>query len=105
MSNIKDTFGIGTARTVSFEERIPASILRGSIFKHYGFDDPAGLCDGGDYIQEIQIRVENEKGDIYLSIKPMERGEWWSGTISWGEFFDLLMKMVKGSDKFKHNGF
>ncbi len=47
--------------------------------------------------------MENQNGDIYLSIKPMEREEWWSGKISWEEFFDLLMQMVKNSDKFKHH--
>lgn len=103
MSSIKDTFINDIARTIRFEERIPASILQGSIFRHYGHNDPAGLCDGGDYIQEIQIRVENEKGDIYLSIRPMERSEWWSGKISWKEFFDLLMTMVRNSNKFKHH--
>lgn len=103
MSSPKDTFTNDIARTIRFEERIPASILQGSIFRHYGYHDPAGLCDGGDYIQEIQIRVENGKGDIYLSIKPMERGEWWSGKISWEEFFDLLMTMVRNSNKFEHH--
>lgn len=105
MSSIKDTFINDTAQKIEFTKIIPASILQGSIFRHYGHHDPAGLCDGGDYIQEIQIRVENEEGDIYLSIKPMERGEWWSGKISWEEFFDLLMGIVKSSSKFSHNNF
>lgn len=98
----KNTFINYIAQTIEFRKQIPASILKGSIFRHYGESpDPAGLCDGGDYTQEIQIRVENKNGDIYLYIQPMEGGEWWSGTISWGEFFDLLLEMIKNSDKFR----
>jgi len=99
----QDTFINETATKVEFTKVIPASLLRGSIFRYYGYSDPAGLCDGGDYRQEITIRVENKNGDIYLSIKPLEGGEWWHGEISWEEFFDLLLEMVKNSDKFKHH--
>lgn len=99
----KDIFINEVAKTIVFNESVPASILKGSIFRDYEEGDPAGLCDGGDYTEEIQIRVENQNGDIYLSIKPIERGEWWSGKISWKEFFSLLMRMVKNSNKFEHH--
>ncbi len=99
---VTNTFINETAETVEFRKVIPASMLRGSIFRHYGYHDPAGLCDGGDYLYNVQIRVENEKGDIYISIEPIERGEWWFGKLSWKEFFDLMLKMVKDSKKFKH---
>lgn len=99
----KDNFVLDLLEDITFTKRILASKLQGSIFRSNGEDDPAGLCDGGDYIQEIQIRTENVRGDIYLSIKPWERGEWWSGTITWEEFFNLLMQMIKNSDKFEHH--
>ncbi len=99
----KDTFINDTAEKIMFTKEVPASILQGSIFRCDGTDYPAELCDNGDYIQQIQIRVENQNGDIYLSIKPVERGEWWSGKISWEEFFDLLMVMVRNSNKFRHH--
>ncbi len=65
--------------------------------------DPAGLCDGGDSIKSIQIRVENKDGNIYLAMSHIERSEWWSDTLSWEEFFDLLMQGVLKSDKIEHH--
>lgn len=101
MGKVKDSFIVETARKVEFYENVPASILKGCIFRHYG-QPPAEMCDGGDYIKEIQIRVENKKGDLYICIKPIERGEWWFGRISWEEFFDMMIKMVVDNDKFIH---
>lgn len=101
MGKVVDTFITEIAREVKFHEIISASILKGCIFRHYG-QPPADMCDGGDYIKEIQIRVENEKGDIYISVEPIEGGEWWHGEISWEEFFDMMMKMVVNDDKFTH---
>lgn len=97
-----NTFIQKIAERVEFEKEIPASILKGSVFRHYGYYDPAGLCDSGDYLYEVQIRIENEKGDIYISIRPQERGEWWTGKITWKEFFDLMIKVVKNDERFKH---
>lgn len=75
MNEPKDTFINNVAQTIEFRKQIPASIFKGSIFRHYGErPDPAGLCDGGDYIQNIQIRVDNKNGDVFLSISPRERG-------------------------------
>lgn len=100
----KDTFQVDLLKEVSFSEKIAASKLQGCIFRSDGNSpDPAGLCDGGDYIKSIQIRVENKEGDIYLSIHPRERDEWWSGTLSWEEFFDLLMQGVLKNDKIEHH--
>lgn len=100
---MKDMFINDVAKRIKFTEVVPASILRGSIFRSCG--PPSELCDGGDYIKEIQIRVENKKGDIYLSLKPQERSEWWSGTISWEELFDILMQIVRNDNRFKHHEF
>lgn len=100
---ITNTFIQEISERVKFEKEVPASILRGSVFRHYGDYDPAGLCDGGDYIYEVQIRIENEKGDIYIHIQPRERSEWWSGKLTWKEFFDIMMKAVKNDERFEHH--
>jgi hypothetical protein len=99
----KDTFKADILKDVVFKKRIYASKLQGSIFRHYGQQDTSGLCDGGDYIKQIQIRLDSENGDVYISIRPEERGEWWSGTISWQEFFDMMKQGIIGNDKFKHH--
>lgn len=103
MSKVTDRFLTEIAETVSFTKEINATKLVGSIFRHYGFDDPAGLCDGGDYIKQIRIHIENKQGDVRISLQPMERDERWSGVLSWEEFFDFLMKAVKDSDKIEHH--
>lgn len=100
----KDEFQVNLLKEVTFSERINASELQGCVFRRDGESlDPAGLCDGGDYIQHIQIRILDDKGDIHLSMYHMERSEWWSGTLSWEEFFNLLMQGILKSDKIKHH--
>ena len=78
-------------------------MLKGSIFRSYDeVPDPAGLCDGGDYMEEVQIRIENSCGDIYMLVRPRERNEWWYAKLSWHEFFELMLKVAKESNKFKY---
>lgn len=102
MGKVVDTFIVDTVREVKFHETVPALKLQGRIFRHYG-EPPADMCDGGDYMKEVQIRIDNKKGDVYISVEPIERGEWWHGEISWEEFFGMMMKMVVNNDKFTHN--
>jgi len=102
MNETTNTF-MTESQKVEFQKDIPFNKLKGHIFKHYGHDDPAGLCDGGDYLYNIQIRVENAQGDIYISIQPRERSEWWSGTMTWKEFHDMMLDAVKRHPKIKYH--
>jgi len=92
------------AQKVEFHKDIPYDKLKGCIFTHYGYHDPAGLCDGGDYLYNVQIRIENAQGDVYISVQPKERSEWLSGTMTWKEFHDMLYAAASGNPKIKcHN--
>jgi hypothetical protein len=102
MNKITETF-MTESQKIEFYKSIPFNKLKGCIFKHYGYHDAAGLCDGGDYLYNIQIRVENEKGDVYISIQPRERSEWLSGTMTWQEFHDMMLDAVKRHPKIKYH--
>lgn len=102
MSETTDSFTT-EFKTIAFQESVPFSKLKGCVFRHYGLYDPAGLCDGGDYLYNIQIRVENKQGDVYISIQPGERSEWWSGTMTWKEFHDTLLKAFKYHSKIQYH--
>ena len=91
------------SQEIKFQKNIEFSKLKGSIFRHYGHDDPAGLCDGGDYLYNIQIRVENAQGDVYISIKPIERSVWWSAIMSWEEFHNMLLESFKKHPKVRYH--
>jgi hypothetical protein len=88
---------------IKFYKTIPANLIKGSIFRHYGIHDPSGLCDGGDYLYNVQIRIENNNGDVYISIQPKERSEWWCGTMKWQEFHDMMLDAIKNNPKIKYN--
>lgn len=102
MNEITSSF-IVESQKIEFQKDIPFNKLKGCIFRHYGHDDPAGLCDGGDYLYKIQIRVDNAQGDIYISIQPRERSEWWCGIMSWEEFHDAMLKAFKNHPKIEYN--
>lgn len=56
-------------------------------FIHYGHDDPSGLCDGGDYVQSVQVRLE-EDGTIFVSLTDRERSDTDSQhSMSYDEFY------------------
>jgi hypothetical protein len=100
--NTTDNF-MTESQTIKFQKEISFNKLKGSVFRHYGGYDSSGLCDGGDYLYNIQIRVENEQGDVYVSIQPRERSEWWSGTMTWEEFHDMILYSIKRHPKMKYH--
>lgn len=102
MNEITNSFMV-ESQEIKFQKNIEFSKLKGSIFRYYGHDHLDELCDGGDYLYNIQIRVENAKGDIYLSIQPKERSEWYSGVITWQEFHDTMLKAFKNHPKVQHH--
>jgi hypothetical protein len=102
MDKITNTF-ITEFKKIELHDLVPFSKLKGCIFKHYGHHDPAGLCDGGDYLYNVQIRVENKQGDVYVSIQPRERSEWWSGTMTWEEFHDMILYSIERHPKMKYH--
>lgn len=52
----------------------PLNCFKVSKFTHYGYNDPAGLCDGGTYHHEMQLRLEKD-GTIYTTVRPAEWSE------------------------------
>jgi len=102
MNKITETF-MTESQKIEFYKSIPFNKLKGCIFKHYGNYDPAGLCDGGDYLYNVQIRIENKQGDVYISVQPEERSEWWSGIVSWQEFHDTFLGAFKSHPKMKYH--
>jgi len=53
----------------------PLNCFKVSKFTHYGQQrDPAGLCDGGDYHHNMQLRLEDD-GTIYTTVRPTEWSE------------------------------
>lgn len=102
MNKITNSF-IVESQKIAFEKNVEFNKIKGSVFKHYGSYDPAGLCDGGDYLYNVQIRVENAQGDVYISIQPRERSEWWSGTMTWKEFHDTLLRAFKYHSKIQYH--
>lgn len=102
MNKITNSF-IVESQKIAFEKNVEFNKIKGYVFKHYGHDDPASLCDGGDYLYNVQIRVENAQGDVYISIQPRERSERWFGTITWKEFHDMILNSVKTHPKIQHH--
>lgn len=88
--------------------RVPpvySDCLHGEVFRPDGSPpDGAGLCDGGDYIQKVQIRISDpETGAVYISVQPMERGEWWRLKLPWSDFYAMMEAAVRGHRDVKHN--
>lgn len=102
MNKITNNF-IVESQKIKFEKNVEFNNLEGCVFRHYGNYDSSGLCDGGDYLYNIQIRVENAQGDVYISIQPRERSEWWSGTMGWQEFHDILLCGIKKHPNIRHH--
>jgi len=94
-NEVSDRFVDSTAETIKFEKDIPARLLKGCTFRHYGINDPSGLCDGGDYIDEVQIRIDDDHGSVYVSVRPNERGDWWYLKLSWEDFAKWFTNCVK----------
>lgn len=102
MNEITNSF-MTESQKINFEKNIPFNKLKGCVFRHYGRYDEAGLCDEGDYLYNVQIRVENKQGDVYISVQPRERSEWWSGIMTWKEFHDMLLESFKKHPKLQHH--
>lgn len=94
---------IEDATVVQLHKKIPASILHASMFRRNGNPrDPAGLCDGGDWVDEVQIRINDDSGNVYISVRPMEREDWWHLDISWQDFTQLMLAALKNHPSTKH---
>ena len=94
-----DTFLISTREDFSRVRELPRNALEGQVFRGSG---GASECDGGEYIQHVQIRVDDLKtGQVFISIIPEERHNWWSLILQWAEFADMMHKAVAAHPKAK----
>ena len=103
---MKDTFHVADFGLP--EVRLPRvyhDCIKGSVFRSSGQPpDPAGLCDGGDWIQSVQIRIDGKTtGRVYIAVEPIERGEWYSLELEWPEFFDMMQAAVSAHPKARHH--
>lgn len=58
--------------------------------------DPAGLCDGGDYVCQFQLRMDND-GGVYCSWQDSEHGELHViGFATYRDFYEKVTHCLKG---------
>ena len=79
------------------EEKIPLTRFYFQQFMDYeGPPDPAGLCDGGDYCNSLQFRLEEDLETMFVSWQP---GDHSSGlrtfTMPYDEFFAAIVPALK----------
>ena len=57
--------------------------------------------DGNHVHHQVQIRVEDDEGNVYMSVMPTEQSDWWSLQLPWKEFAEMMMQAAKEHPKAK----